>query len=105
MKGGKHLFESCGQSVFSAALREACGNDDPQAGPLLDEIAEQERIRAREMAAQFLLISEDRVPLAALNAEGVDAELARWFDPEAGPLRPITPPVSPEAWAVRRSVR
>jgi hypothetical protein len=52
-------------------------------------LGEQMRLHARALAAKFLLIAEDRVPLAELDAEGRDVALVRIFDP-ARPLRVVT---------------
>ena len=86
---------------YRRALAEARASDDPHRTRLLEKISEEQRIHAREMAATFLLIPELRVPLAALNTEGVDAELARWFDPDGGPLVPVERPVSLAEFAAR----
>jgi hypothetical protein len=61
------------------------------------EIRDELHHQARKIAAGFLVIPEERIPLAPLDADGVDVELRALFTPGV-PIRPVrTPPRWPQA--------
>lgn len=43
---------------------------------ICDEIIEDTRLMARKWLAEYMMITAERVPLATLNAEGLDGEIA-----------------------------
>lgn len=68
--------EACADYLSFARQVRALKNLTPSEQRNFEASVEKERASAREGLADFRMISYERVPLAAVNAEGLDAEIA-----------------------------
>lgn len=68
--------EGCAHYLSFARQVRALKNLTPSEQRNLEASVEKERASAREGLADFRMIPYERVPLAAVNAEGLDAEIA-----------------------------
>ena len=86
---------------YLEALEDARASADPHKRSFAREIAEPARVKTREYAAMFLLLTDEQIPHGSLNEDGVDVELLAFFDADGGPLVPVERPVSPAEFAAR----
>lgn len=69
------VAEQCADYLAFAREVRALKDVDPEAMKDLEKALEETRRLARECLADFLMIPRNRVPLAVMNAEGLDAEI------------------------------
>lgn len=70
------LAEGCADYITLAREVRALKDLNPRDLEKLEASVERERLSVREWMAEFLVISFARVPLAPVNSEGLDKEIA-----------------------------
>jgi phage terminase small subunit len=70
------LAAACGRYLGFASSIRALQNVEAYELARMQNTLEQTRLIARRYLAEFLMIPHDRVPLAAMSAEGLDADIA-----------------------------